>query len=197
MSSLRHLLARSLFALAVSACGDNAIDNDKTAGGQTGGESRQGAPCYPESDHTELSFDAVGPTGISAAEAMARFEGEQSVPGTLAGRPDTSFRALLSYAGGARSACRRLVVDVTLSLRSDDGSFDEVMPARLEVYAADDAALYADYPSQAVHGSYRELLPTEEARELAIGLSFSPGMSGWISLEPGSSGGPSSVLAKF
>jgi hypothetical protein len=195
MFHVRHLLALSLLVLAAPACGDPAGE-DRTAGGQTGGEGQHSAPCEPELVGKDVSFDTAGPTAVSAAEALATFGPEHTARGTLEGRPDTTFRATLHSSGRAFVACKLLFVDVSLQLRSDDGAFDEAIPAQLVVYAADDATIHANYSSQRMQGSYRELLPAGEARNLSIGVSFSPDMSGWISLVP-EAGGQSSVLAKF
>lgn len=196
MFAIRPLLALSLLALALSGCGDPG-DQDKSAGGQTGGESKQSAPCDPNVVSSELGFDQLGPTDVSAAQAMAAFGPERTMSGTLAGRSDTTFHATLGYGGRVRARCHALVVDVSLALRSEDGSFDETIPAELQVYGVDDAVLSASYASESVKGSYRELLPLGEARALAIGLTFSPAASGWVSLEPGPAGGKNTAVAKF
>lgn len=130
--------------------GETALEH----GGQTGGEA--GIQCTAATAIEPLALDAASPLGFSASDVLSACD--SATPALLhwANGGSTALQLTLSASGNAgyAASCHANAVNVSLSVRSADGAFAEVIAGRLFAKERDRATLSVELSAQAVHGSY-------------------------------------------
>lgn len=164
-----RVAASALTLLLAAAC-----EPEPTSGGQIGGERVDAQGCAVE--ETELELEEASPLGFSGADVLGELAGDYA--STLAWAKGGSVPIELSvvHEGGkvrflARSVPESppdggpapvtaeecpsvLELGMVLGIRTEDGAFDESVPATLFATAAASGKLHASMDPASLRGSY-------------------------------------------
>lgn len=174
-------MRRLVFVIALALCASGLLAACGLLGGQTGQEdkSESRTPCLDGSAPTD--DDAAYAIGASPRAIADALRGPLHAPLTWKKlQTQTQVTLELEYAGDAaeiedRSDClRRLALDVTLVIKTDDGLLDEHVPATLWATASDSATLDVTIALAELKGTY-DASEVDGATALRISIEWTGG----------------------